>query len=69
MHCFGETGVLILEQLDLISLNYILFLNHFNHFTRLILRKSKTFTGFSFGSHGIKVSFRLSMLLVTPANG
>lgn len=60
---------MILEQLDLISLNYILFLNHFNHSTRLILRKSKIFTGFSFGRHVTKVSFRLSMLLLTPADG
>lgn len=69
MHCFGKTEVLILVQLNFISLNYALFLNYFNHFTRLILRKSKTFTGFSFGRHVIKVSFKLSMLLLTPAGG
>lgn len=57
MHCFGKTEVVILVQLDFISLIYVLFLNYFSHFTRLMLRESITFTGFSFGRHMIKVSF------------
>lgn len=69
MHWFGKTEAVILIQLDFISLNYVLFLNYFSHFTQLILRKSQTFTEFSFGKHVIKVSFKLSVLLFTPADG
>ncbi|XP_055289523.1 probable inactive peptidyl-prolyl cis-trans isomerase-like 6 isoform X2 [Moschus berezovskii] len=54
MHCFGKTEAEIFMQLDFISLNYALFLNYFSHFTKLILRKSKTLPGFSFGRQAIK---------------
>lgn len=66
MHCFGKTEVVILVQLNFISLNHALFLSYFIHFTRLILRKSKIFTEFSLGRHVIKISFKLLMLLFTP---
>ena len=68
-HCLGKTEAVILEQLDLISLNRTLSLNHFNHCTGLIVRESKTFTGFSFERQVIEASFKLSMLLFTPADG
>lgn len=69
MHWFGKTEAVTLIQLDFISLNYVLFLNYFSHFTKLILRKSQTFTEFSFRKHVIKVSFKLLVLLFTPADG
>ena len=68
MHCFGKTKAVIFIQIDFISLNYALFLNYFSHFTKLILRKSKTLAGFSFGRQAIKVSLTLSMLLFTLAD-